>query len=132
MLPVFLADDGRTFNNTAKTIHDLLLGGSFSTSGMADFEIDRLWDSAESILEPYFEELQRIYAEEQERDLKKKTQLFESRKRSLGRVGIDNIRLSRLSKLEKERRSYVEYHERQRTLLPEVQLLLALKVNGGQ
>ena len=132
VLPVFLADDGRTFNNTAKTIHDLLLGGSFSTSGMADFEIDRLWDSAESILEPYFEELQRIYAEEQERDLKKKTQLFESRKRSLGRVGIDNIRLSRLSKLEKERQSYVEYHERQRTLLPEVQLLLALKVNGGQ
>jgi len=132
VLPVFLSDDGRTFNGTAKTIHDLLLGGSFTASGMADFEINRLWDSAEGILEPYFEELQRLYNEEQERDLKKKTQLFESRKRSLGRVGIDNIRLSRLSKLEKERRSYVENHDRQKSLLPEVQLLLALKVDGGQ
>lgn len=130
VLPVFLSNDGRIFSSTAKMIHDLLPGGVFSVSGTAEFEIERLWDSAESILEPYFEELQHIYDEEREQELKKKTQLFDGRKRSLERVGIDNIRLSRLSKLEKERLNYVENHSIQRPLVPEVQLLLALRLDG--
>ena len=132
VLPIFLSDDGRPFSNTAKTIHDLLLSGSFTTSGSADSDFDRLWRAAEGILEPYFVDLQQIYDEEQANELKKKTQLYESRKRSLGRVGIDNIRLSRLSQLEKERRNYIENHNRKMALLPEVQLLLALKVTGGK
>lgn len=133
ILPVFLSDDGRSFSSTAKTIQELLLGNSNLTiTGMAEFEQERLWDSAESSLEPFFDELQQIHDEERERDFKKKTQLFESRKRSLEQVGIDNIRLSRLSRLEKERRGYIDNFKSKQALLPEVKLLLALKVNGGE
>ena len=132
VLPVFLSDDGRAFNSTAKTIHEMLLtGNGFETAGMTDFEPERLWDTAEGILEPYFEELQRIYDEERKRDLKKKSQLFESRRRSLDRVGIENIRLSRQIRLEQERRLYIENYNRHMDLLPDVKLLLAIKVDGG-
>ena len=75
--------------------------------------------------------MQHIHDEEQSRNLKKKMQLFESRRRSLEHVGIENIRLSRLSRLEKERRSFLENQNSQMALLPDVKLLLALKVNGG-
>lgn len=132
ILPVFLSDEGRAFNSTAKTIQEMLLtGNGFAAAGMADFEADRLWDTAESILEPFFDELQHIYSEERERDMKKKTQLFESRRRSLDRVGIDNIRLSRQARLEQERRLYIENYNRHMELLPDVKLLLAIKVDGG-
>jgi len=132
ILPVFLSDDGRTFSGTAKTVQELFLGNSgLELSGTAEFEQERLWSAAESILEPFFEEMQHIHDEEQSRNLKKKMQLFESRRRSLEHVGIENIRLSRLSRLEKERRSFLENQNSQMALLPDVKLLLALKVNGG-
>ena len=133
IIPVFWSEDGKLFSGTARTAFDLLLShDGFRIMGTAHFDKNLLWEKAESALEPYFAEMQKNYEDEQERGFKKKNTLFESRHRSLERVGIDNIRTARLAALEQERRAYFESYQNHAALLPEVKLLLAIKLDGEQ
>ena len=101
------------------------------TEDTADFDSELLFSSVESILAPVFDEIQQTYQIERERESRKKANLFDSRHRSLQKIGIDNIRESRIKRLARERQEWTSYFQSVSTLLPDIKLLAAVKVRGA-
>lgn len=133
VIPVFVSDDGRNFSSTARSIYDMLLAGNgISICGTTEFANGQLFAQVESGMEPVFSEMQQLLETERKQEYEKKCNLFDSRYRSLQKIGIANIRDSRLRKLEEERKAYCEDYGRGIILLPEVNLLIAAKIKGGK
>ena len=133
IIPVFISDDGKIYQNTARTVYEALLNWSNLelTEDTADFDSELLFSSVESILAPVFDEIQQTYQIERERESRKKANLFDSRHRSLQKIGIDNIRESRIKRLARERQEWTSYFQSVSTLLPDIKLLVAIKVRGA-
>jgi beta-phosphoglucomutase-like phosphatase (HAD superfamily) len=85
----------------------------------------------ESVLEDAFWGLKELYRLEREEDYAKKQQLFKSRGRTISRIGLANVRKSKMAKLEAEQRAYEENFRRHEHLLPGLKILLTLSVTGG-
>lgn len=104
----------------------------FLSAAQLKFANDQLFTQVESGMEPVFSEMQQLLETERKQEYEKKCNLFDSRCRSLQKIGIVNIRDSRLRKLEEERKAYCEDYWRGIILLPEVNLLIAAKIKGGK
>lgn len=96
------------------------------------FQPDDFFRGAEATMTPIFDEIQHIYSTEREQERIKKENLFDSRYRSLQKIGIENIRAARLKRLEVERWLWHESFSAAHALLPDIKLLLAVKVTGKE
>ncbi len=136
-LPVFLHDDGRSLNVTARAIWDYLL----IHDAHSDNEVELLL--SESILDghsveseklghPIWLQLSNEYAEFLEREREKRDYLFSARIKALDSLGLENVKVSRLAKLQGEKyRSDAELEEMKQPI-PELYPVLFVYIKGAE
>jgi len=142
ILPVFVSDEGRVLNPTARAVWDRLLERDHSqlsvvaatdvnTSAAAYETAHR---AAEAQGRDVFRELSAKHAQRIERERRKGTRAFEARRRALDRIGLTQVKQYRVSQLEKERQAWEERMRQLEAALPELSAVLVVRIvrRGGQ
>jgi hypothetical protein len=103
-MPLFV-QEGRVFAPTARRIWEMMIGEAVTAKGTAvidQTEIERLADAqAEAI----YLELRDRHLRGLELERQRLTAAFEARRRAIGRIGLENVRRARMSRLEVDHRS---------------------------
>lgn len=131
-LPVFIADDGRSFVPTARRIWDLLLTDNVATSGVADpAQVDR-WHSAsreaacvqgEQVFSGLVSELRTWIREETTRV----ETAYDARIQAIGRIGLPSVREHRRARLKAEYDGRLRQIETSGAFTPDLSPLLVLR-----
>lgn len=103
-MPLFI-QNGRSFAPTARRIWELLLGDDLQLAGdfgahPADFE-----KMAEAQAEAIYIEMRNHHLQNLSRERQRIEATFDARRRAIGRIGLENVRRSRLKRLEEEQQS---------------------------
>ncbi len=136
VLPLFLADDGRVFAPTARHIWDQLLTTPPMILRHLDIETSRkafeqLRKAAEQQGKTIYEELVQSHRERLAREREKCEYAIAVRRRAIERIGLPQVRNHRLSLLDQEEKRFREQLEDRARVLPEMELLLLVRVEGG-
>lgn len=135
-LALFLAEDGRVFGPTARTIWERLIdqpmglsqaGEEISGSAAADaFDVGR--KAAEAQGAAVFEELAAAHQMSIMRERKKGTHAFSSRRRAIERLGLPQVRAHRLRILGEEEQSWIQELAAREAALPDLAAVLIVRV----
>jgi SNF2 family DNA or RNA helicase len=135
-LALFLAEDGRVFGPTARTIWERLIdlpsglsqaGEEISGSTAVDaFDASR--KAAEAQGAAVFEELAAAHQMSIMRERKKCTHAFSSRRRAIERLGLPQVRAHRLRVLEDEEQAWTRELATQEAALPDLAAVLMVRV----
>ena len=132
--PVFTADDGRIYSAYAKEIWKNLITGEkdmFTLDKQGNYRIE---NQESKKIDNKLKEIYDDMAIEVNRILDKKKanmeQSFNYQKSRLMRIGIANIRQSKITKLEREYLDRKSNFARNRKFFPDVQQIMALRING--
>jgi hypothetical protein len=135
-LALFLAEDGRMFGPTARTIWERLIdqpmglsqaGEEISGSAAADaFDAGR--KAAEVQGAAVFEELAAAHQMSIMRERKKGTHAFSSRRRAIERLGLPQVRAHRLRILGEEEQSWIQELAAREAALPDLAAVLMVRV----
>ena len=135
-LALFLAQDGRVFGPTARTIWERLIdlpkglsqmGEEISGSAAADaFDTSR--KAAEAQGAAVFEELAAAHQMSVMRERKKGTHAFSSRRRAIERLGLPQVRAHRLQVLEDEEQTWTRELATREAALPDLAAVLMVRV----
>jgi superfamily II DNA or RNA helicase len=141
ILPMFVSDEGRVLNPTARAVWDRLLEhehSQLSVVAMAASDSNSAYETAYRAAETQgrevFRELSSKHAQRIERERRKGTCAFEARHRALDRIGLTHVKQYRVSQLEKERKGWEEHIRQLETALPELSAVLLVRIigRGGQ
>lgn len=135
-LALFLAEDGRVFGPTARTIWERLIdqpmglgqtGEEICGSAAADaFDAGR--KAAEVQGAAVFEELATAHQMSIMRERKKGTHAFSSRRRAIERLGLPQVRAHRLRILGEEEQSWIKELATREAALPDLAAVLMVRV----
>lgn len=135
-LALFLAEDGRVFGPTARTIWERLIdlpnsltqaGGEISGSTALDaFDASR--KAAEAQGAAVFEELAATHQMSITRERKKGTHAFSSRRRAIERLGLPQVRAHRLRALGDEEQAWARELATREAALPDLAAVLIVRV----
>jgi superfamily II DNA or RNA helicase len=136
IMPLFLADDGRVFAPTARHIWDQLLTTLPTILRHLDIEtshqaFERLREAAEQQGKTIYDELVQAHRERLAREREKGEYAFAARRKAIERIGLPQVRNHRLSLLEQEEERFREQLKRRAQILPEMALLLLVRMEGG-
>ena len=136
ILPIFVSDEGRVLNPTARAVWDRLLEQDHSQlevvapsedeASCAAYEACR--SAAELQGRDVFRELSAKHAERIGRERRKGTRAFEARRRAIDRIGLTQVKQYRVSQLEKERQAWDERMRQLDTALPELTAVVLVRV----
>jgi hypothetical protein len=137
IMPLFLADDGRVFAPTARHIWDQLVVTKPTILWHLDVEtshqaFERLWDTAERHGKTIYDELVAAHQERLAWEREKGEYALAARRRAIERIGLPQVRNHRLRLLEQEEARFREELERRARILPALQPILVLRVEGGK
>lgn len=136
IVPLFLADDGRVLQPTARHVWEILLSEHMLTvsSLMKEDEsaqaFARLGKTAGEQGQPIFEALVRERQARLNRDGEKDAYSFAARRKAIDRIGLPQVRNHRLAALEREEKRHLEELERQKDMVPEMFPIIILRVTG--
>jgi superfamily II DNA or RNA helicase len=135
VLPLFVADDGRVFAQTARYVWDRLLVAEPRILRCLDAETSldtyqRLSVVAQQQGQTIFEELARAHRDRLERETEKRKSAFAARRRMIERSGRTSERNRRLSLLAEEEARLLQQLERDALILPEMAPLLLIRVEA--
>jgi len=135
-LPIFVSNDNKVFMQTAQRIWDMLLVEEPEVSGIVDIELSRiilgqLTKVAEQSGEGLFDQLQAIHNAALEKEEERARISFESREKSIERVGLPEVRQYRRRCLEQEKREWRKEMEHARCTMPEMRPVLQLVIEQG-
>ncbi|MZP55158.1 MAG: hypothetical protein GT600_06910, partial [Bacteroidales bacterium] len=83
---------------------------------------------AEEILGDRYRDMERTILQNTERIKQNKQNSYEFQMKQLNKIGIENIRESRIRKLEKEKYTWEKTHELQKEIIPELKCLLLMNI----
>jgi superfamily II DNA or RNA helicase len=138
-LPMFVADDGRTFVPTAKRVWDLLLTESVEIHGTAAASESAAWfetsmaaakTQGERLFFSLLDEHQARLKEERERA----RYAYDSRYQAIGRIGLPQVREHRRKRLNAEHQARMAALDDAETSVPDLNAVLMLRigpVSGG-
>ena len=138
IIPIFHHDNGRILQPTARHIWDCLLvdepeveqmGTKASTEVEAVF--GQLRSEAEKLGKDAFDELFVRHQQRLKREDEKGRYAFQVRSEALNRIGLPEVRLHRLKKLEDEQRAWAEDLRKREQVLPELRPVILLRVEAG-
>lgn len=136
--PIFISSDNDLFPAFAEDIWQKLSTGSenINVKGVilppqVESILQKQTEMAESILREKYLELESQIISNTERIKQNKEKAFEFQLKQLNKIGIDNIRQSRIQKLEKEKYSWEKSHELQKEIIPDLKCLLILTLSNG-
>ncbi|MEW8538074.1 MAG: helicase-related protein [Candidatus Thiodiazotropha endolucinida] len=136
-LPVFVADDGRTFVPTAKRIWDLLLTESVSLSPAIEVESAMEWfetsraaakAQGESVFSGLLDEHREWLAGERERA----RYAFEARHQAIGRIGLPAVREHRRKRLEAEHQARMAALADAESCTPDLNAVIMLRIGSQE
>lgn len=136
VMPLFLADSGRVYAPTARHIWDQLLLASPQIKGMLAPDVsqavyDRFRIEAEKHGKAIYEALVQEHRTHLAREREKAEYAFAARRRSIGRIGLPEVRNYRLTLLAQEECAFQEDAERKAQTHPEMLPLMAIRVEGA-
>lgn len=135
-LPVFVADDGRTFVPTAKRIWDLLLTETVSLAPAIEAESALEWfesslaaakTQGESVFSGLLEEHREWLADERERA----RYAFKARHQAIGRIGLPAVREHRRKRLEAEHQARMAALADAESCTPDLNAVIMLRIGSS-
>lgn len=142
ILPVFVSDEGRTLNPTARAVWDRLLERDQSqldvVASSEDGASSAAYEASHRVAElqgrDVFRELSAKHVQRIDRERRKGTRAFEARRRALDRIGLTQVKQYRVLQLEKERQAWDERMRQLETALPDLSAVVVVRVlrQGGQ
>ena len=135
ILPIFIGDDGRVLNPTARRIWDLLLEHEPEVRRQLDqpsslAALEQTRHEAESQGRAAYQELAESYREGLRRERDKGEFAFAARRKAVERIGLPQVRHYRLRSLEREEARYQEQLEQRAAPLPELEPMIIARVAG--
>jgi len=136
-LPVFVAEDGRTFVPTAKRIWDLLLTETVSLAPAVEAESALEWfesslaaakDQGEQLFSGLLEEHREWLAGERERA----RYAFEARHQAIGRIGLPAVREHRRKRLEAEHQARMAALKDAESCTPDLNAVIMLRIGSQE
>jgi len=132
-LPVFVADDGRTYVPTAKRIWDLLLTESVTVlEPEGDDEPSHWFDAsqngAQSQGERIFADLLKEHRTRLQEERERAEYAYNARYQAIGRIGLPAVREHRRKRLEQEHRAKLAVLDDANANIPELNAVLMLRV----
>ena len=137
VMPLFISDEDRVLAPTARAAWDRLIdidgsAGDIHTSAInGDAALNayqRARDEAESQGKSIFTELMDKHQERQSQQRQKRRRAFDSRRKSIERLGLPQVRNHRLRELEREESEWKEKLALQDEALPELAALIMLRI----
>lgn len=136
-LPVFVAEDGRTFVPTAKRIWDLLLTETVSLAPAVEAESALEWfesslaaakDQGEQLFSGLLEEHREWLAGERERA----RYAFEARHQAIGRIGLPAVREHRRKRLGAEHQARMAALKDAESCTPDLNAVIMLRIGSQE
>jgi superfamily II DNA or RNA helicase len=132
-LPVFVADDGRTYVPTAKRIWDLLLTESVTVlEPEGDDEpvhwFDASQNGAQSQGERIFADLLKEHRTRLHEERERADYAYNARYQAIGRIGLPAVREHRRKRLEQEHRAKLAVLDDANANIPELNAVLMLRI----
>jgi F0F1-type ATP synthase alpha subunit len=135
-MPLFLADNDMVYIPTARHVWDQLLTASVKFRSILDFEVSqtafaKLQNAAVEHGKPIYEELLQERRDNIAREREKADYAFAARRKTLGRIGLPQVRDYRLNLLAQEERNFQEQLNQKTNAYPDMAPLLVIRVEGG-
>lgn len=136
--PVFISDEGDSFPAYAQNLWTKLIQNQLvfkiqddmsSEESSSFFEF--IHNKAEGLLSSKYSEMESKIMDNTDRIEQNKIRAFSFRERQLSKIGIENIRTSRLQKLEKDKESWLHDYDSARQIVPNLSCLLIVKIING-
>ena len=136
VMPLFIADNGKVYLQTARHVWDQLLTESVQIKANLDGAasqtvFDKLRSAAEGYGKPIYEALLQEHRNRIAREREKADYAFSARLKVIERIGLPQVRNYRLNLLSREERNFREQLEKKADASPEMIPLLVLRVEGG-
>ncbi|MCK9303768.1 MAG: SNF2-related protein [Bacteroidales bacterium] len=132
-LPVFLSADGKVFMPTARHIWDQLLTNDLSLdekiySGVSSVIGEKLTSVAEEVGQDIFNSMQEAHVLAVAREEERGTTAFTSRRKSINRLGLPEVRQFRMARLDEDEAQWRSELQSARQIVPELRPLMMMKV----
>jgi SNF2 family DNA or RNA helicase len=135
ILPVFISDEGLSFpayahdiwNKIVQEEHYLFCNHALDQN-KSRLIYEKIYARAEEILLPRYQETELKIKDNTHRLMTNKEKSFDFQERQIRRIGIENIRKSRLGKLQKEREEWQNSFSLMKQIVPSLQCLMLLKI----
>lgn len=137
ILPMFLSDDGRLFQASARQIWEQMTHPGFkgavdpSSRVLDGEEWQNLYQFAEQQAEPLYRELKSAHIGRLQEERASMEQAFRIRRDMIERVGLANVRAARLHRLETEYGIRLKKLEETALVHPEFRPILVLEVDAS-
>lgn len=137
ILPLFLSDDGRLFQASALQIWERMTSLSFQGAVLPSTVVlhgeawDRLYSLAEHQAEPLYRELQTAHLGRLDEERAAMEQAFRVRRDMTERMGLANVRVARLRRLDDEYKARLRNLDAAATVHPELRPILILEVDAS-
>jgi superfamily II DNA or RNA helicase len=136
IMPLFLADSGRTFMPTARHIWDQILTASPHVRSILDTKMSQsvfaqLLEAAEEHGKPIYDALLQEHRTCISHEREKAHYAFAARRKTVERIGLPQVRNHRLHSLTQEERVFQEHLDKKAQTCPEMVPLLVIRVEGG-
>jgi superfamily II DNA or RNA helicase len=133
IMPLFLADNGKVYSQTARHIWDQLLTVSPQVSSVldaaqSDVVFNKLQKAAEEYGKLVYDALVQEHQARINREREKANYAFAARRKMIERIGLPQVRNYRLNLLEQEERTLQEQLDQKSQAYPEMVPLLVVRV----
>ncbi len=134
--PVFVHDDGRVLGPSARGVWDALMSGECAPErslageqALAAYDASRA--AAETEGRPVYDELLHAHGVAIEAERERGALAFESRRRAIGRLGLDAVRRHRARQLDDEQRRWEAALGEREDAIPDMTAVLLLRIEAS-
>ncbi len=136
ILPLFLADNGMVYMQTARHVWDQLLAADIHVRSILDTQASQtafagVENAAEEQGKPVYEALVHEHRALIAREREKADYAFAARRKTLQRIGLAQVRNHRMNLLAQEERNLHKQLDQKAHAYPEMVPLLVIRVDGG-
>jgi SNF2 family DNA or RNA helicase len=133
--PVFISLDGENFSAFAQSVWDKMIQENDYFDCIGVMSVDDLKSvhanisaKAEQLMQPKYEEFERYISQNTEKIKANKEKSFEFQEKQMCRIGIENIKQSRLNRLHKDKEMWEDTFESARQIVPSLSCLLMVNI----
>ena len=129
----FIADNGKQYTAYANDIWNRLVAGNSDfkiKKSVIEFTNDKIEKELNDSLYIVFQNLEADLISKMKSKKENRINSFSFQKSRIEKIGIDNIRQSKLARLEKEHESWLKEFQSNQKIIPGTKQLLTIRING--
>jgi SNF2 family DNA or RNA helicase len=129
----FIADNGKQYTAYANDIWNRLISGAFNFKiepGITNLDFDKVETELNKALYVVFQNIEAELLENMKAKKENKNNSYNYQKTRINRIGIENIKESKLIRLEKEQENWMKEFQSSRKIIPGTKQLLTIRING--